>query len=525
MKAKTPEKPVWEPRNKDATTTAKFITYVNQKHNLNILGYDELHAWSTHDETLQDFWRDAYEWLELKPPDAPGVGRMLQSKDAISTRLYPPPACFPCDRFNIAEFLLRSGKDNDVAIHFAREGVAGVQRVSWGEIRERTREIRDAMINSGVAAGDVVAAVISNSVDAITLSLATTSIGAVWSSSSPDLGSDAIVDRYGQIGPKMIFVDDGYIYAGKMTMLQDRIGEWSHKVGAKSEQLLDVVVLPYCKLDIDLSKVHRGTSFQSFLQRGTGEELSFNMLPFSHPGFIVFSSGTGVALKVKTDMVLQHDIRKKDVVFQYTTTAWIMWIINFVNLSSGASMLLYDGSPYHPSPTTLLSLAQDLGYLMDLKKNGVVPRTEFDLSKLRLLTSTGSVLSADQYHWFYNQAFPLQVHLVSMSGGTDIAGCFVGGTPLLPVYPGEIQVKALGMAVDIMNAAETEPSSVANLNVAGELVCTRPFPSQPLKFLGKNGAEKYEASYFTRFGRGIWCQGDYIQRNPTTGGYVMLGRS
>lgn len=292
MNAKTPEKPVWEPRNKDATTTAKFITYVNQKHNLNILGYDELHAWSTHDETLQDFWRDAYEWLELKPPDAPGVGRMLQSKDAISTRLYPPPACFPCDRFNIAEFLLRSGKDNDVAIHFAREGVAGVQRVSWGEIRERTREIRDAMVNSGVAAGDVVAAVISNSVDAITLSLATTSIGAVWSSSSPDLGSDAIVDRYGQIGPKMIFVDDGYIYAGKMTMLQDRIGEWSHKVGAKSEQLLDVVVLPYCKLDIDLSKVHRGTSFQSFLQRGTGEELSFNMLPFSHPGFIVFSSGT-----------------------------------------------------------------------------------------------------------------------------------------------------------------------------------------------------------------------------------------
>ncbi|KAJ9144947.1 Acetoacetyl-synthase [Pleurostoma richardsiae] len=540
------KKPVWEPRNSGETNVAKFIEHINRKHNLRIRTYDELHRWSVDTATLQDYWREAYTWLGLAPPGSREVGRMLESEDTVSVPLFPPPKFFPADSLNITEFLLRDGKDSDVAIHFAREGIPGVQRVTWRDLREQVRQVRDALLNSSVGVGDVVAAVISNSASALVLCLASLSVGAVWSSSSPDLGPDAIVDRYEQVDPKIIFADDGYIYAGKRIDLELRLVQWSQALGRSDKQLRDVVILPYCSLNPNLSRIYRGCAYESFLRRDTGQKLSFSILPFSHPAFILYSSGTtgkpkcivhsagGVALKVKSDMVLQHDIRKDDVVFQYTTTSWVMWVLNFVNISSGRSMLLYDGSPYHPSPTILLQLAEDVGvsifgtsprYLADLKSKGIVPRNQFDLSKLRVVTSTGSVLSADLYDWFYSAAFPPHAQLISMSGGTDISGCFVGGTPLLPVYAGEIQAKALGMAVDILDAARDDPVSVEMWGEAGELVCTKPFPSEPLEFHGKDGLEKYRVSYFDRFGPNIWCHGDYVQRLPDTGGLAVLGRS
>ncbi|KAM6517587.1 hypothetical protein FSOLCH5_008551 [Fusarium solani] len=348
------------------------------------------------------------------------------------------------------------------------------------------------MIRSGVRRGDVVAAVMGNSVNTIISALATLSIGGVWTSASCGLGPTSIVDRYSQVSPKIVFADDGYVYAGKFANLSHRISQWSGE-----------------------------------LRKKNGDGL------VGGPKCIIHSMG-GVALKVKVDMTLQHDVRSSDVVFHYTTTSWVMWVLNFVNLSCGAGMLLYDGSPFHPRPTILLELAEQVGvgvfgtsprYLSTLKSLDIVPRKSFDLSKLRVITSTGSALPASMYHWFYSTAFPPSVHLVSMSGGTDIAGCFVGGTPLLPVYPGEIQCKALGMSVDVYDSAAARPTSVEDSGSPGELVCTKPFPSQPLGFGGEGGREKYESSYFSRFGPRVWCQGDFVQILQDTGGIMMLGRS
>lgn len=206
--------------------------------------------------------------------------------------LFPPPTFFADDYLNLAELMLRYGKDGDVAIHFAREGTAQIEHVTWYQLRERIRRVRDALQSSGIQAGDVVAAVISNSVDAIVICVASLSLGAVWSSSSPDLGIEGIVDRYGQVDPKIVFADDAYIYAGRTVNLADRILKWSCSIGKMSKDLRDVVILPYCSMAFDASNVYHGCTFESFLARGTGRELSFSFMPFSHPAFILYSSGT-----------------------------------------------------------------------------------------------------------------------------------------------------------------------------------------------------------------------------------------
>ncbi|EXM13442.1 acetoacetate-CoA ligase [Fusarium oxysporum f. sp. vasinfectum 25433] len=542
--ATQPKEPCWVSPDIGKTNVANFLRYVNKKHNLDLKSYEELHQWSVDPLTLQDFWRDAYIYLELAPEGSDTVGPMMESKN--HTGLFPPPTFFPHDRLNVAELLLRKGADDKVAIHFARENVSGIEQVTWDDLRDRVQRTRDAMLNSGVRSGDVVAAVITNSVDAMVICLAALSIGAVWSSSSPDLGPDAIHGRYGQVDPKLVFADDSYVYAGKLVKLGHRIEQWAERLGKSGTQLRNVVVIANRGVETDCSKIYRGCTYEAFLGRGSGQPLEFQLLPFSHPAFILYSSGTtgkpkcivhtagGVALKARTDSIIQHDIRSDDVIFQYTTTSWVMWLLNFMNLASGASMLLYDGSPYNPRPTILLELAERTGvtvfgtsprYLSDLRARSIEPRKQFNLDRLRVVTSTGSVLSEDLYRWFYAQGFPPKAHLISMSGGTDIAGSFVGGTPLLPVFAGEIQCKALGMAVDIYDPERAEGVSVEKSGAAGELVCTQPFPSQPHEFHGPGGLEKYRSSYFERFGPKGWCQGDFIQRLTDTGGLLMLGRS
>ncbi|KAJ5661517.1 acetoacetyl-synthase [Penicillium maclennaniae] len=463
----TSKQPVWVPSDIDSTNIVKFLKHVNKKHSLDLKTYDDLWRWSVHSDSLAEFWSEVCAFLRILPDSLP---------------LYPPPRFFPSATFNLAQFILANHDHGQTAIHFVREGVPGVEEIKWGALEERTREAYDALVGYGIKAGDKVAVVMSNSVNAIVLCLAVLAIGAVWSSASPDIGSKAIIDRYGQIEPKVIFADDAYMYAGKRILLEDRIATISQTLCNNDKQLRNVVVVPYC---------------------GTGT-----------PKCIVHSAG-GVALKVSTDTRLQHDMRPGDVFFQYTTTAWVMWILNFVNLSSGATMFLYDGSPFYPEPAVLLDLAARLRvtvfgtsprYLSELRSRNIVPRKQYSLEKLRIVTSTGSVLSEDLYKWFYRYAFPQKTQLISMSGGTDIAGSFVGDARFF---------------LCIL----TEPVSIELSEEAGELVCTQPFPSQPLAFYGPGGDEKYRASYFSRFGDHVWSQGDFIRLLPDTKGLLIIGRS
>ncbi|RSM06728.1 hypothetical protein CEP52_005584 [Fusarium oligoseptatum] len=302
---------VWKPNQLHETNIQKFIHHVNQKHGFKLETYHDLHRWSVDETTFQDFWTDAYAWLQLGPQDCSATGSMLTDKVASSVPpLFPPPTFFPSASLNIAEIILRDRKDGDGAIYFAREGVDGLERITWGNIREQVRQLHSAMIRSGVKRGDVVAVVMGNSVNTIIAALATLSIGAIWTSASCDLGPSSIIDRYSQVSPKVVFADDGYVYAG-------RISQWSGELRKKhGNELVNVVIVPYCGTDVNLSSISGGCTLSDFLARDQGDELGFEMV--GGPKCIIHSMG-GVALKVKVDMTLQHDIRSSDVVFQYTT--------------------------------------------------------------------------------------------------------------------------------------------------------------------------------------------------------------
>ncbi|KAF5239053.1 hypothetical protein FANTH_10100 [Fusarium anthophilum] len=481
----------------------RFRRHVNAKNTLNLETYHDLHAWSTDSSTLDDFWTDALEFLGIKSP-LPSGSAICYKPD----KLFPPVQFFPNVRLNLAEFLLRraSIKDvaNETAVIAVREAQPTPQRVTWGDLRERVRHVYDAMLNCGVQEGDQVAAVICNSIDAMAICLATLALGAVYSSTSPDMGTDAIIQRFGQISPKMVFTESSYTYGGQNISLVDRIKTWTPKLRSNTENTCQIVILPH--QDTYPREAVEAITWDDFLLLGSGQDLQFKQLPFSSPAFILYTSGTtglpkcvihsagAAALKVLVDQQLHNDVRPDDVVLQYTTTAWVMWVFNFILLGSGATIVLYDGSPFHPKPGHLLQMIEDFG----------------------TVTSTGSALPASQYEWFYKIGFHPHTHLISMCGGTDLLGC---------LYAGEIQAKALGMAVDVLDGTRDEPVSVANQGLEGELVCRQPFPSQPIGFYGSDGPRRYQKAYFERYGDSIWQQGDFVRIVPDTKGIIIYGRS
>ncbi|KDV07608.1 acetoacetyl-CoA synthetase [Brucella suis 1330] len=409
------------------------------------------------------------------------------------------------------------------------------RRLTWNDLHALVSKLQQFMLSEGVQPGDRVAGMMPNMPEAVALMLAASSIGAVWSSCSPDFGVQGVLDRFGQIEPKLFFACDGYWYNGKRIAVADKVAE----VTAKLPGLKRAVIVTYLgEAEAVADKAEKGIALYAALEPFKAKPVEFTQLPFDHPLYILFSSGTtgipkcivhragGVLLQHLKEHRLHADLRDGDRFFYFTTCGWMMWNWLASGIASGATLMLYDGSPFYPDGNVLFDYAAAEGmtyfgtsakFIDAVLKAGLKPGETHDLSALRTISSTGSPLSPEGFAFVYD-AIKKDVHLASISGGTDIVSCFVLGVPTEPVWQGEIQGAGLGMAVDVWND-DGKPVR----GEKGELVCTKAFPSMPLQFWNDAQGEKYQAAYFERFDN-IWCHGDFAEWTEH-GGIVIHGRS
>jgi acetoacetyl-CoA synthetase len=527
-------KPLWTPSpgRIAGAGMSRFIREAGARHGTEFADYAALHRWSI--DHMEDFWRELWSFCGVIG-DGPG-GRTLRDPAAM-----PGARFFPDASINFAENLLRPG-------HAGDDADLGDALVFWGEDQVKRRltrldlanevsRMQQALRDAGIGAGDRVCAIIANVPEAIIGMLAASSLGAIWSSCSPDFGVQGILDRFGQIEPKVLIAVDGYYYNGKTIDILDRVAE----VRSRLPSVRCAVVVPYVRPDASLSAVASGLWWGDFVRPYTAAAPTFVRLPFDHPLYILYSSGTtgvpkcivhgagGTLLQHLKEHQLHCDVKRGDRVFYFTTCGWMMWNWLASGLASGATLLLYDGSPFLQGGRILWEFAQaermthfgtSAKYIDALKKAGLRPAAEFDLATVRTILSTGSPLAPESFDYVY-ECVKADVCLSSISGGTDIVGCFVGGAPILPVYRGEIQCKMLGMAVEAFDddGKPYPPGSGRR----GELVCTRPFPSMPVGFWNDPGDLKYRAAYFEQF-PGVWCHGDFIEITER-GGTIIHGRS
>ena len=504
------------------TNLFAFATATQDLHGAAPDDYDALHRWSVAEPAA--FWNAVWD-------DAGIIGDkgavVLDSPASMLEAQF-----FPEATLNFAENLLRR-RGAGAAIVFRSE-TGDTRRLSWDELRAQVSQLQQAFRAEGIGPGDVVAAMLPNVPETIVAMLATASLGALWSSCSPDFGIEGAVDRFGQLAPKLLLVCDGYWYGGK------RI-ELAAKAAAIAARLTPqrVVVVEYLAAAGDVAPaIADGISYDAFRAPWVAGEPEFPRFPFAHPLYVVFSSGTtglpkcivhsagGVLLQHVKEHRLHCDIAAGDRVFYFTTCGWMMWNWLASVLASEATICLYDGSPFHPTGDVLFDFAEDerfsffgtsAKFIDTLRKSDLEPGENHDFSDLEAISSTGSPLGQSGFRYVYEHV-KADVHLASISGGTDILSCFVLGVPTRPVRAGEIQGPGLGMAVDVWDNAG--PCGVGR---KGELVCTRPFPSMPLGFWNDPGGERYRATYFSRFA-GVWCHGDFAEWQPE-GGIVIHGRS
>jgi acetoacetyl-CoA synthetase len=443
----------------------------------------------------------------------------------------PGARWYPDARLNFAENLLRR-RDTATALVFWGENRVK-RRVTHRELHDQVSRIASGLLALGVKPGDRVAAYLPNMPEAISAMLAAASIGATFSTCSPDFGVRGVLDRFGQIAPAVLFAADGYFYNGKRIDSLERVGE----IAAGLPSVKRVVIVPYVGAP-DLSRFPRAQGFDDFVAAQSGGDIPFAQLPFDHPLYILFSSGTtgvpkcivhgagGALLKHLCEQQLHCDIRAGDRLFYFTTLGWMMWNWLASGLASGATLLLYDGSPFAEEGRILFDYADAEGtthfgtsakFLDAAAKAGVAPAITHRLEDLRVVLSTGSPLAPEGFDFVY-RSIKRDVCLSSISGGTDICGCFVLGNPILPVWRGEIQCRALGLKVEVF---DEQGRSVERQK--GELVCTRPFPSLPVGFWNDPSGEKYRAAYFERF-PGVWTHGDWCEITAH-GGMIIYGRS
>ncbi len=445
----------------------------------------------------------------------------------------PGARFFPDARLNFAENLLKR-QDDGVAIVFRGEDGA-TRRLAWRELNDLVSRLQQALAASGVGLGDRVAGLLPNAPEAIAAMLATASLGAVWSSASPDFGANAVVDRFGQIAPKVFFAADGYRYAGKEIRLADKLAELVPQLAG----LERTIVVPLLgEAERVAAALPGAMTLDAALAPFAAGPVTYARVPFAHPLFILFSSGTtgvpkcivhsvgGTLLQHLKEHRLHSGIGAGDRVFYFTTLGWMMWNWLVSGLASGATLLLFDGSPFHPGLEALFAYAEaeratffgtSAKFIDAVKKADYRPADHHDLSHLRTIASTGSPLAPESFDFVYD-AIKCDVHLASISGGTDIVSCFVLGVPTEPVWRGEIQGPGLGMAVNVYDE-DGWPLPVGK----GELVCTRAFPAMPVGFWDDPDGAKYRAAYFERF-PGIWCHGDFAEWTDH-GGLIIHGRS
>jgi acetoacetyl-CoA synthetase len=527
----TEQQPLWTPthaRIANASLT-RFRLRVEERFGLHFADYAALHQWSI--DNLDDFWRELWSFCGVIG-DGPG-DRIIVDPDRM-----PGARFFPDAKINFAENLLRPGKGSEAADALVFWGEDRVKRrLSRRELADAVSRMQQALAAAGVGEGDRVAAVIANMPEAIIGMLAAASLGAIWSSCSPDFGVQGILDRFGQIGPKVLIAVDGYHYNAKQVDIRDKVAE----VAAQLPELAQVVVVPYLHANPGVSATAKGVTWPDFVSPFEARPPQYRRLPFNHPLYILYSSGTtgvpkcivhtagGVLVQHLKEEGLHCDVQEGDRLFYFTTCGWMMWNWLASGLASGATLLLYDGSPFLHGGKILWQLAESermthfgtsAKYIDAQKKIELKPMELFDLSSVRTIMSTGSPLAPESFDYVY-AAVKKDVCLSSMSGGTDLCASFVGGSPTLPVWRGEIQCKLLGMSVEAFDD-EGQPYPEGS-GQRGELVCTRPFPSMPIGFWNDAGDEKYRAAYYERF-PGVWCHGDYIEITAH-GGTIIYGRS
>ncbi|GEC94077.1 acetoacetyl-coenzyme A synthetase [Zoogloea ramigera] len=519
------ERPLWVPAGDRiaAANITDFARGAERRWGRALPDYPALHGWSV--EQPAEFWTSIWDLGEVRGQMGPVV---LENGE-----LMPGARWFPEARLNFAENLLRSRDDSDALVFWGEDRVKN--RLSHGDLYRQVAHFAAALLEMGVEPGDRVAAWMPNLPETIVVMLAATSVGAIFSSASPDFGVQGVLDRFGQIEPKALVAVDGYYYNDKIVDCMERLAAITDGLPSVKR----VVVVPYVHAHHDISHVHHARMLADFVKPFLGEtEIPFARLPFDHPLYIMYSSGTtgvpkcivhgagGVLLQHIKEHRLHGDVKPGDKLFYFTTCGWMMWNWLVSGLASGATLLLYDGSPMIGDGAILFDYAQAEGmthfgtsakFIDGIAKVGLRPRATHDLSALRAMFSTGSPLVPEGFEYVYRE-IKADLCLSSISGGTDIVSCFVLGNPTLPVWPGEIQCKGLGMAVDVFDEAGHPVRGEK-----GELVCTRPFPVMPVGFWNDPDGAKYRAAYFGRFDN-IWCHGDYSEITPHDG-VVIYGRS
>ncbi len=517
--------PLWNPSPERVakSNVTRFIQLVNEREGTRLGDYPSLYRWSV--DEREKFW--AAVWSFCGIIGDLGDGPVLERGDEM-----PGARFFPTARLNFAENLLRR-RDDALAVAFWGEDQVR-RSLSFAELYDRVSVLAQALRDAGVGPGDRVAGYLPNLPEAVTGMLATSSLGAIWSSCSPDFGVRGVVDRFGQIEPKVLLSVDGYFYDGKRFDLTERLGPILEQIPS----IRRLVIVPYAGEGAPDLGDPRVVSLAEFVADYSPGTIEFERRPFNHPLYILYSSGTtgvpkcivhgagGTLIQHMKEHRLHTDLEPGERLFYFTTCGWMMWNWMVTGLASGATLLLYDGSPFYPDGNVLFDLADELGmnvfgtsakYIDAVKKAGLEPIRTHDLSTVRAILSTGSPLAPESFDFVY-RSIKEDVCLSSIAGGTDLISCFVLGCPVLPVWRGEIQARGLGLAVEVL-----DESGRPVRGEKGELVCTKAFPSMPVGFWNDPGDEKYRAAYFETY-PDIWHHGDYVELTEHDG-IVIHGRS